>query len=479
MLTLQFLGAAGQVTGSKYFLRTATHRGVMVDCGLFQGGHELSQMNWNPPPIQLSDVANIVLTHAHLDHTGYLPRLVKSGFNGPVWCTPATLDVTQYILRDSAHIQEEDALTANKHHYSRHKPALPLYASEDAEKALGLIHVQDRHSKKVLQDDISFEYSNAGHILGSCSVRFEKRFDEPSGLGQTVSGAPPPISILFSGDLGREKPIYLNPRETPPQADFVVCESTYGDKEHNNIDPTEELYAIVKDMLAASAVLLIPAFAVDRAQELIFCLNTLMNAGRIPAIPTYVDSPMATSVTALYEKYVEEHTMSQEDLQSKDKNPLSFPSLKFTQTVDDSKRLNDLKGPAIIISASGMATGGRIMHHLANRLNRPDTIVLFTGYQAEATLGRDLMSGAKSATIFGQKISVAAKILTLTNFSAHSDQREIMDWLKQIPKPPKRIFLTHGEDGPRTVLKGVIEKELGWNVVLPKLNDIVDLTTIQ
>ena len=467
MLTLQFLGAAGQVTGSKYFLRTATHRGVMVDCGLFQGGHELSQMNWNPPPIQLSDVANIVLTHAHLDHTGYLPRLVKSGFGGQVWCTPATLDVTQYILRDSAHIQEEDALMANRHHYSRHKPALPLYSPEDAEKALGLMHVQDRHSKKVLPDDISFEYSNAGHILGSCSILMEKRFDDRG-----------PISILFSGDLGREKPIYLNPREAPPQADFVVCESTYGDKEHNNIDPTEELYAIVKDMLASNAVLLIPAFAVDRAQEIIFCLNTLINAGRIPAIPTFVDSPMATSVTSLYEKYSEEHTMSPEDLKSPDKNPLSFPSLKFTQTADDSKRLNDLKGPAIIISASGMATGGRIMHHLSNRLNRPDTIVLFTGYQAEATLGRELMEGAKTVMIFGQKISVAAKILTLTNFSAHSDQREIMDWLKQIPKPPKRIFLTHGEDGPRTVLKGVIEKELGWNVVLPKLNDIVDLTTL-
>ncbi len=467
MFTLQFLGAAGQVTGSKYFLRTATHRGVMVDCGLFQGGHELSQMNWNPPPIQISDIANLVLTHAHLDHTGYLPRLVKSGFGGQVWCTPATLDVTQYILRDSAHLQEEDSLHANKHHYSRHKPALPLYSSEDAERALGLFHVQDRHEKKVLPDDISFEYSNAGHILGSCSVRMEKRFDDRD-----------PISILFSGDLGREKPIYLNPREAPPEADFVVCESTYGDREHHNIEPTEELFVIVKEVLASKSVLLVPAFAVDRAQEIIYCLHRLMEEGRIPAIPTYVDSPMATSVTALYEKYTEEHTISSDELKSSDKNPLSFSSLKFTQTVDDSKHLNDLKGPAIIISASGMATGGRIMHHLANRLNRPDTIVLFTGYQAEATLGRDLMSGAKTATIFGEKIPVAAKILTLTNFSAHSDQREIMDWLKQLPKAPKRLFLTHGEDGPRGILKAVIEKELGWNVVLPKLNDIVDLTLL-
>ncbi len=478
MLTLQFLGAAGQVTGSKYFLRTATHRGLLVDCGLFQGGRALREMNWNPPPIQTSDIANIVLTHAHLDHTGYLPKLAKIGFGGQVWCTPATLDVTQYILRDSAHIQEEDALTANRRHYSRHKPALPLYSSEDAERTLGMFHVQDRHKKKVLPDDISFEYSNAGHILGSCSVRIEKRFDEPAGLGQPGSVPRSPISILFSGDLGREKPIYLNPREAPSAADFVVCESTYGDKLHNAIDPTEELFGIVKQVLASNSVLLIPAFAVDRAQELIFCLHNLIREGRIPAIPTFVDSPMATSVTALYEKYCEEHCMAAEELQSPDKNPLSFSSLKFTQTIDDSKRLNDLKGPAIIISASGMATGGRIMHHLANRLNRADTIVLFTGYQAEETLGRELMDGAKTAMIFGEKISVAARVMTLTNFSAHADQGEIMRWLKLLPKAPKRIFLTHGEDGPRTVLKSIIEKELGWNVVLPKLNDIVDLTAI-
>ena len=474
MLTIQFLGAAGQVTGSKYFLRTATHRGTMIDCGLFQGGRELNDMNWNALPIQISDVANIVLTHAHLDHTGYLPRLVKSGFNGQVWSTPATLDVAQYVVRDSAHIQEEDAQHANRHHYSRHQPALPLYTSDDAGKAMGLFHVQDRHKKKTLPDDLSFTYSNAGHILGSCSILVEKQFQPETGS----TAARSPISILFSGDLGREKPIYLNPREAPPQADFIICESTYGDKFHNKIDPTEELYAIVKEMLAAKAVLLIPAFAVDRAQELIYCLNNLIDAGRIPAIPTYVDSPMANSVTALYEKYSDEHTISKEELQSRDKNPLSFPSLKFTQTPDESKALNNLKGPAIIISASGMATGGRIMHHLSNRLSRTDTIVLFTGYQAEETLGRDLMNGAKTVSIFGQKISVAAKTMTLTNFSAHSDQGEILSWLKQVPKAPKRIFLTHGEDGPRTVLKGVIEKELGWNVHLPKLNEIVDLTQL-
>lgn len=478
MLTLQFLGAAGQVTGSKYFLRTATHRGLLVDCGLFQGGRALNDMNWTAPPVQISDIANVVLTHAHLDHTGYLPRITKSGFTGQVWSTPATLDVTQYILRDSAHIQEEDSKHANRHGYSRHKPALALYNPEDAEKALGLFNIQDRHKKKMLPDDISFEYSNAGHILGSCSVRLEK-IESLTGVGLSGNASQKTISILFSGDLGREKPIYLKPREGPAEADFVVCESTYGDKIHNAIDPTEELYNVVKDVLAKNAVLLIPAFAVDRAQELIFCLNALMRDGKIPAIPTYVDSPMATAVTALYEKYPEEHTISSEELKEPDKNPLSFPSLKFTQTVEDSKGLNNVKGPAIIISASGMATGGRIMHHLANRLSKPETIVLFTGYQAEETLGRQLMQGAKTVNIFGQNISVAAAVLTLTNFSAHSDQREIMNWLKQLPKPPKRVFLTHGEDGPRTVLKGVIEKELGWNVVLPKLNDVVDLTSIE
>jgi metallo-beta-lactamase family protein len=467
MLSIQFLGAAGQVTGSKYFLRTATHRGLMVDCGLFQGPRPLREMNWNPLPIQISDVANVVLTHAHLDHTGYLPRLIASGFNGQVWCTPATFDVTNFILRDSAHLQEEDAKTANRRHYSRHKPALPLYTDDDVTAALGMFHVQDRHDKKVLQDDVSFEYSNAGHILGSCSVRIEKRFDDRA-----------PISILFSGDIGRAKPIYLNPKEAPPQADFVLCESTYGDKIHHNVEPTAELEAIMKDVIANKSVLLIPAFAVDRAQEIIFCLNALIRDGKIPAIPTYVDSPMATSVTALYEKYPHEHTISEAELQEPDKNPLSFPSLKFTQTVEDSKHLNQLQGPAVIISASGMATGGRILHHLANRLSDYRTLVLFTGYQAEETLGRDLINGAKSVSIFGEKVPVAAHVTTLTNFSAHADQLEILDWLKQMPKPPKRLFLTHGEDGPRTVLKGMIEKELGWNVAMPKLNEIVDLTAI-
>ena len=467
MLSIQFLGAAGQVTGSKYFLRTATHRGLMVDCGLFQGPRPLREMNWNPLPIQISDVANVVLTHAHLDHTGYLPRLIASGFNGQVWCTPATLDVSTFILRDSAHLQEEDAKMANRHHYSHHEPALPLYTDDDVTATLGMFHVKDRHDKKVLPDNISFEYSNAGHILGSCSVLMEKRFDDR-----------PPISILFSGDIGRGTPIYLKPKEAPPQADFVLCESTYGDKLHHNVEPVAELEAIMKDVLANKSVLLIPAFAVDRAQEIIYCLNALIRDGKIPAIPTYVDSPMATSVTALYEKYPDEHTMSVEELQEADKNPLSFPSLKFTQTVEESKRLNQLQGPAIIISASGMATGGRIMHHLANRLPDTRTIVLFTGYQAEETLGRDLINGAKSVNIFGEKIAVAARVTTLTNFSAHADQREILDWLKQMPKPPKRLFLTHGEDGPRTVLKGVIEKELGWNVAMPKLNEIVDLTAM-
>ena len=471
MLSLQFLGAAGQVTGSKYFLRTATHRGLMVDCGLFQGGHELKQMNWNPLPIQISDVANVVLTHAHLDHTGYLPRLMKSGFKGQIWCTPSTFDVTQFILRDSAHLQEEDALHANHHHFSKHKPALPLYTPEDAEAVLGLFHVQDRHKKKVLPDDISFEYSNAGHILGSCSVLMEKRFDESEG-GHA------PIRVLFSGDIGREKPIYLLPREAPPAADFVICESTYGDKLHDAVAPTEELLTIMKEVIASKSVLVVPAFAVDRAQELIYCLHQLLRNGKIPSMPVFVDSPMATGVTALYEKYTDEHCIPCDILQQPGENPLSFPSLKFTQTPEDSKHLNDLKGPAVIISASGMATGGRIMHHLINRLPDANTIVLFTGYQAEETLGRQLMEGAKSVNIFGENIKVAARVQTLTNFSAHSDQREIMDWLKKLPAPPKRLFFTHGEDGPRKVLKELVEKELGWNVAMPKLNEIVDLTTI-
>lgn len=465
MLTIQFLGAAGQVTGSKYFLRTATHRGALVDCGLFQGPRALRQMNWDTLPIQVSDIANVIVTHAHLDHTGYLPRLLHAGFNGRIWMTPATYDVAGFILRDSAHLQEEDALHANKHHWTRHKPALPLYRSEDAERVLGMCNVHDRGDLKVLPDDLSFLYSNAGHILGSCSVRIEKRFDDRE-----------PVTVLFSGDIGRRNPIYLKPKDAPPAADFIICESTYGDKLHHAIDPTEEIAVIVEEIVRTKGVLLIPAFAVDRAQEIIYCLNALMRDGRLPAIPTYIDSPMATGVTALYEKYIDEHTMTAEELEEPDKNPLSFPSLHFVQTVDESKALNLLSGPAIIISASGMATGGRIVHHLEQRLSDPMTTVLFTGYQAEETLGRDLVQGTDRVSLFGRSIDVKARVLQLTNFSAHADQAEILDWLKQVPKAPKRIFLTHGEDGPRTVLKSVIEQQLGWNVYLPKLNETIDLT---
>jgi metallo-beta-lactamase family protein len=469
MLSIQFLGAAGQVTGSKYFVRTATHRGTLVDCGLFQGGRELSQMNWDPLPIHLPDVANIVLTHAHLDHTGYLPRLVSQGFHGPIYCTPSTKEVTEFILRDSAHLQEEDSKNANRHHYSRHKPALPLYTTEDAEAALMLLTTVERHKKKVLPDDLSFEYFNAGHILGANFILMEKRFDEVNGV------TPDPIKILFSGDIGRDHPVYLNPKEDPPAADYVICESTYGDRLHTSIDPIKEFGDIVKEIIKSKTVLLVPAFAVDRAQELIYALNAMIRDGEIPAIPTYVDSPMATSVTGLYEKYSDEHTMSKEELSEPDKNPLSFSSLHFVQSPEDSKRLNALKGPAIIISASGMGTGGRIVHHLRNRLPDSNTTVLFTGYQAEGTLGRHLTERAKQVSIFGENVNVVARILMLGSFSAHADQGEILRWLGKMPKAPKKIFLTHGENEARDVLKKEIDTKLGWEVHLPHLNEIVDL----
>ncbi len=467
MFTIQFLGAAGQVTGSKYFLRTAKSRGFMVDCGLFQGTRDLTVLNWNPLPIEIGDVANIVLTHAHLDHTGYLPKLGKNGFTGQIWATPATKDVSAIILRDSAHLQQEEAYHANKHGYSHHKPAEPLYGPDDAEAVIARFVTQERHSKKLLPDDVTFEYFNAGHILGSNFVLVEKRFEDRD-----------PIRVLFSGDLGRENPVYLKPREDPPQADIVVCESTYGDRFHSKEDPQFEFGAIIEEIVKNRQVLLVPAFAVDRAQELIFSLNNLMRDGKIPPIPTYVDSPMATSVTELYEKYSEDHTMSKAELGESDHNPLSFDSLHFTQTPDQSKALNKLTGPAIIISAGGMATGGRIMHHLQNRLSDPSTVVLFTGFQGQGTLGRQLIDGATHATVLGVQVEVKAQVKKLLSMSGHSDQGEIISWLKRMPQAPKHIFLTHGEDSARIVLKGVIEKELGWTLHLPKLNELFDLTQL-
>lgn len=465
MLSLHFLGAAGQVTGSKYFLHTATSRGVMIDCGLFQGPKVLREMNWRDLPINIGHIGSILITHGHLDHIGYLPRLVKRGYKNPIFSTEATIEIAGYVLRDSAKLQEEDAKNANKHGYTKHRPALPLYGSDDAEEALKLFQQIGRHKKKILSDNISAEYFNAGHILGSSFIRIEKQYEDRE-----------PISILFSGDIGRQVPIYLNPKEAAPAADYIICESTYGDREHKHIPAFEELKKIILEAIENRSVILIPAFAVDRSQELLFCLNALMRDGEVPDnIPVYVDSPMAAGVTDIYDKYSEEHTFTTDELNEPDKNPIRFKSLKIVRTPEESKHLNDISGPAIIISASGMATGGRIMHHLLHRLGNPDTIVLFTGFQAEETLGRVLLEGEQHVHIHGQQVKVKARIEKLNSFSGHADQREILDWLKTVPQAPKKIFLTHGEDTARATLKSKIEEELGWTVVLPKLGETVDL----
>ena len=464
MLNIHFLGAAGQVTGSKYFIYSSTSRGFLLDCGLFQGPPELSQMNRIPLPIPIGAIGNVLVTHAHLDHVGYLPHIVRDGYNGNIFATEATIEIAGYVLRDSAHLQEEDSKNANKHGWSKHKPAIPLYTAEDAEQTISLFKPIERYQKKILPDNISAEYLNAGHILGSCSIRIEKRYDDRA-----------PISVLFSGDIGRRTPIYLKPKDPAPQADYVVCESTYGDRLHKAVDPKVELRDVVLEAVKTKSMLIIPAFAVDRSQELLFCLNALMRDGEIPMLKTYIDSPMATGVTDIYDKFTDEHIFTKQELDEPDKNPLRFQSLKFTKTPEDSKRLNDLNGPAIIISASGMATGGRVVHHLINRLPKTDTIVLITGFQAEQTLGRALVEGAKSVFIHGQQIEVKAQIRTLNSYSGHADQGEIMDWLKSMPKPPKKIFLTHGEDNARLALKAKIEEELKWEVMMPHLGNSFDL----
>jgi metallo-beta-lactamase family protein len=464
MFNIHFLGAAGQVTGSKYFIYSSTSRGFLVDCGLFQGPPELSQMNRTPLPIPIGAIGNVLITHAHLDHIGYLPHIVKDGYNGNIFATEATIEIAGYVLRDSAKLQEEEADNANRHGWSKHKPAIPLYTSDDAEQALTLFQQVQRYKKKILPDNISAEYQNAGHILGSCSIRIEKRYEDRE-----------PISILFSGDIGRRTPIYLKAKDSAPQADYVICESTYGDRLHKAVDPKDELRDVVLEAVKTKSMLLIPAFAVDRSQELLYCLNALMRDSEIPVINTYIDSPMATGVTDIYSKFPEEHIATKQELDAPDKNPLLFQSLKFTKTPEDSKRLNSLDGPAIIISASGMATGGRIMHHLINRLPKNDTIVLLTGFQAEGTLGRTLLEGAKNVNIHGAQISVKARIKTLNSYSGHADQGEIMDWLKTMPSPPKKIFLTHGEDNARLALKAKIEADLKWKVVMPHLGQSFNL----
>ena len=458
--TLQFLGAAGTVTGSK-FLLTADGEQFLLDCGLFQGLKELRERNWRPPPFQARDVQAVVLSHAHIDHSGYLPLLVRRGFRGPIHCTPGSADLLRVLLLDAAHLQEEEAALANRYGYSKHKPALPLFTTADAEAALTLVAPHPYGERFAVGKSVTALFRRAGHILGSATVELQ--------VGSTR-----PLTLVHSGDLGRwNRPILRDP-ELVPEADVLLVESTYGDRVHAP-DPAETLARIVREAAARGGALLVPAFAVGRTQELIWTLRKLEDAGRVPVLPVYVDSPMAIDVTDIYCRHPEDHDLDMTELMDAKRCPLCCKQYHLARTPQESKALNAHREPIIIISASGMATGGRILHHLKERLPDERTTVLLPGFQVVGTRGRALQDGARNVRIHGQPVTVRAHVETLDGLSAHADRDEILRWLHGFKRAPRQVHVVHGEPGAARSLAARVREEFGWRVEVAKDGATVSL----
>ena len=459
--TLQFLGGAGTVTGSKYLIRVG-ERQLLLDCGLFQGLKELRLRNWREPPFESSKIDAVVLSHAHIDHSGYLPLLVKRSFRGPVHCTPATQSLLKIMLPDSAHLQEEEAAYANRKGFSKHRPAKPLYDGGDAAKALTLLSPHAYGEPFEVTEGVQATFRRAGHILGSATI--ELNIDHEKSL-----------TLVFSGDLGRwGRPMIRDP-ELVPDADVLLVESTYGNRIHADGDPSEEFARVVNQAAERGGALLIPAFAVGRTQELIWRLRKLEEAGKVPRLPVYIDSPMAIDATQIFCQHPEDHDIDMKLLMDEHRCPLCCKPYTFTRTADESKALNEVKGPFIIISASGMATGGRIVHHLKQRLPDERTTVLLVGFQAAGTRGRALQDGAKFLRMHGQEVPVRAHVETISGLSAHADQNEILRWLRGFAKPPRQVFIVHGESASSSALQDIIKKQLSWHAEIAKDLQVIPL----
>ncbi|WP_066338524.1 MBL fold metallo-hydrolase [Azohydromonas lata] len=451
-MKLGFHGAAGTVTGSKYLVE---HRGrrLLVDCGLFQGWKPLRELNWEPLPFAPGEVDAVLLTHAHLDHAGALPLLVRQGFAGPVLATPATADLCGLLLPDSAHIQEEDAAYANRHHTSRHLPAEPLYTSEDAQRALRHLQPLPLHTATEVIPGVTARFSRAGHILGAASLTLEAE-------GRT---------LLFSGDLGRPDDPLMREAEAAPRADWIVVESTYGDRLHPAEDAMAALADVINRTAARAGTVLVPAFAVGRAQLVLLMVHRLREAGAIPELPVFLDSPMAIDTTALYGRHPGEHRLSPRECAA------MCGAAQMVRTAPQSRALSSARFPAVVISASGMATGGRVLHHLAQRLpDRRNTVVL-VGYQAGGTRGARLLAGEKTLRIFGQDVPVRAEVASLSGLSAHADADQLLAWLRSSPQAPRRVFVTHGEPAAADALRCRVEHELHWPATVPLLGRTVEL----
>jgi metallo-beta-lactamase family protein len=450
--SLEFLGATGTVTGSKYLVRHAG-RQVLVDCGLFQGYKQLRLRNWTPLPVDPAAIDAVILTHAHIDHSGYVPLLVRNGFRGPIFCSAATRDLCRIMLPDAARIQEEDAELANRHQISKHRPALPLYTEADAFRALELFEAR-RFGPEFEVAGLSAALIPAGHLLGAAMVRL-------AGM---------PQSILFTGDLGRPRDLLMSPPGHAAATDLLVIESTYGNRRHEAADPVAQLGDVISRTAARGGVVVMPAFTVGRAQMLLYSLQQLKESGGIARdLPVFLNSPMAVDATAIYRRHAKEHrlTAAQCDAMCRD--------VRFVNTVAASKALNERRGPMVIIAGSGMATGGRVLHHLKVFAPDPKNAIVLTGFQAGGTRGAALLAGADSIKIHGEYVAVRAEVVAPSNLSAHADYAEILDWLRGFERPPRHTYITHGEPDAADALRRRIDEALQWSCSVPEYRERVSL----
>jgi metallo-beta-lactamase family protein len=462
VITLQFLGGAGTVTGSKFAVRV-NGRTTLVDCGLFQGLRETRRRNWDPLPIDVPSISEVLLTHAHVDHSGYLPRLVLGGFRGDIMATHATHDLLRILLPDSGHLQEEEARYRNAVGATRYRPALPLYTADDGADAAARVTGVDWRARIPLGEATMASFHRAGHILGAASVHLEIR--GPDGLRR----------LVVSGDVGRyDAPLVRDPAPLG-DADYVVVESTYGDRRHEAAPMRAQLERVLKAAVARGGAIVVPAFAVGRTQDLMYYLSDLERAGRIPRLLTYVDSPMAIDATGIYAAHPGELDAELQAMLRAGTCPLRSADFRLTRTVEESMAINRVHGPVLIISASGMATGGRVLHHLRRHLPDPHATIILAGYQAAGTRGRALEDGAASVRIFGHEVPVRAHVEALHGLSAHADADGLLRWLRTAAGVPRRVFLVHGDPEPAQALATRIEGELGWRVTVPQHGDTVPL----
>lgn len=446
-MKITFLGGAGTVTGSKILLEI-NYKKILIDCGLFQGLKELRLKNWEKLPIDLSELDLVLLTHAHLDHSGYLPVLVKNGFKGNIYCTEATKDLTEIILLDSGKIQEEDAKRGNKYEYTKHKPAKPLYDIEDAKAAILQLKTFDLNKWYTIDPEIQFKFLNSGHILGSAIILIK--------VNEKI--------IAFSGDIGRKEPILLPQFEYIDKADYLVIESTYGNRIHKEVSIVDELYKYIKHTYSKKGILIIPTFSVERAQEIIYLLSVLKREKKLPNIPIYLDSPMGVNATEVYFKHKNIHTLTENDIRS------MLNTVQLISDVNASKAVVNDDAPKIVLAGSGMLTGGRVLHYLDKYIEDKKNSILIVGFQAEGTRGRALLSGDSEIKFFGKYHKINAEIFKINAFSGHADQSELLDWLKHFKAAPILTFINHGEPHQSQALKVKIKTDLNWNCTVAKMN---------